>query len=1573
MKTDPSPSHSLLNLQRPASGSALLLALGLVALLTLLTAAFLLVARTEFTSSKFYARGVNTKLLSDTALNLVTAQIGQATRSTDALSGSVVAWASQPGMIRTFDTAGNAVSNYKLYSWDNMAVAAGSFSQAEEVPPSGWDAQKDVWTDLNEPVQTSSNGPIYPILQGSNPVAGISLQTGLTDVYGKSVPGKSYHLSSDSGAAASLADVEGFSVGTAPSQTAANPVNPDVPMPVKWLYVLQDGTTVAAQSSGGGAASVPGASSANKIVGRIAFWTDDETSKVNINTASEGNFWDVPLADGREERTLAVNIPVQGEYQRIPGHPATVSLSSVFGGSNQLFPSVWNPPNQVNLDPTLTADVNTLKQTLFGTLPNAIPPVFYGLTPRMAWGGTQFGTAPYSITAETAASPAYFQYGNTPGSGITGGAQHAPAALVTKANRLYSTIDELLFQPTTGATPTRTPNLNMTAAALDQAKFFITANSRAPEVTLFNTPRISIWPITWPNTGIVSGSTASVPVTNAKPDPLATNPFYTNTAPPMLMPEEKLLAFCGTVGGNPYYFQRQNAYDPQADYLKIPRNQQLMAYLDTMTTHSIPGFGGDFGGKYGNDRPQILTEIFDYIRSGPNLNNSVADGSGNLEVNYNYSPVASRNFYSANYFQTPPGATANNGGTSSYGGADVVPINITHGGVATHGAGRFPTVTEAALVFYAADRKDPQPGTPNSADPSGPNGQWEFISKANPSVDKFSGSQTTSVGMFLLLNIYNPVTGRLSNSPFFVAEITGTPFTINGSSVLFPQSSASNGQTLINMGAISSANNSMLSNDAYMGSIWTMAGYFSGNGGYGKALNRNAYPGISPAPQLYSPASAYPFYGDPQAVSPTSNTFQFVGSVATLKIYPVIPGAVGFPPDTTNGPIQTITLDFSQLSGTYPTPLAPEYANAALAGDGTTSVTSLTLPSTVTVPEADIYRRGYYYFSRTNSAPAGSVDTSGTPPSSPWNGAWDARNLLARNYCLQNPNNSFCPAVPGKTIGYPSLTNNGPFPLITQAYNVVATTGQPMNADTVISLHLNPAPLQKGGVGGDARLIALNSSPPKKWFVPHYAVSTNQGATFPVHGAHSLAIGQNQTGPASDAGGSTSFLLTTTPPNTTRDSEAGSLGYIRYESMFGYLGNNWPAFSQQVDNAGGNATAWVGQNTTAIAGLTPANPVVGDFSNGIGYYTDGAIIPKPDDTTFSLNYDPNPTDRSVSTPYFYNYGVQSTDPYFSPARQLSGPVAFGMLPTGAQSGTPWQTLAFNPNPMVGMTHPGLQSPKDHLLLDLFWMPVVEPYAISEPLSTAGKINLNYEIEPFTYISRKTALYAAMKSDKIFAIPNAAKGVYKNADTNSGGLDYAPSAAGTAGFPYGTPAVNTWSFHFPIDIATTLQQFDTVFGTGTIFKSASQICEIFLQPRANPLYTPPAGVTLPTPDSPGSTSNISGWWASANTSTNMTGANGRQQPYAHLYSLLTTKSNTFQVHMRVQVLTKNSTGNQAVFDESAGDSVVGEYRGSAIVERYVDPNDTTLPDFASTFTTAGQNTLDPYYRFRIVSTKAFTPR
>jgi hypothetical protein len=102
---------------------------------------------------------------------------------------------------------------------------------------------------------------------------------------------------------------------------------------------------------------------------------------------------------------------------------------------------------------------------------------------------------------------------------------------------------------------------------------------------------------------------------------------------------------------------------------------------------------------------------------------------------------------------------------------------------------------------------------------------------------------------------------------------------------------------------------------------------------------------------------------------------------------------------------------------------------------------------------------------------------------------------------------------------------------------------------------------------------------------------------------------------------------------------------------------------------------------------------------------------------------------------------------------------------------------------------------------------------------------------------------------------------------------------------------------------------------------------------------------------------------------LSGDNVRERPYANIYPRLTTKSNTFTVHYRVQTLQKlKNDPNQSQWVEGR-DQILGEYRGSSIVERYIDPSDTTIPDYA---TASNPPSLDSYYKFRVLSTKRFTP-
>ena len=67
-----------------------------------------------------------------------------------------------------------------------------------------------------------------------------------------------------------------------------------LPMPVRWIYVLRDGSLTTPTSGTGSKASFSAATNkptkTNPIIGRVAFWTDDDTSKLNINVAAGSSY-----------------------------------------------------------------------------------------------------------------------------------------------------------------------------------------------------------------------------------------------------------------------------------------------------------------------------------------------------------------------------------------------------------------------------------------------------------------------------------------------------------------------------------------------------------------------------------------------------------------------------------------------------------------------------------------------------------------------------------------------------------------------------------------------------------------------------------------------------------------------------------------------------------------------------------------------------------------------------------------------------------------------------------------------------------------------------------------------------------------------------------------------------------------------------------------------------------------------------------------------------------------------------------------------------------------------------------
>jgi uncharacterized protein (TIGR02600 family) len=291
---------------------------------------------------------------------------------------------------------------------------------------------------------------------------------------------------------------------------------------------------------------------------------------------------------------------------------------------------------------------------------------------------------------------------------------------------------------------------------------------------------------------------------------------------------------------------------------------------------------------------------------------------------------------------------------------------------------------------------------------------------------------------------------------------------------------------------------------------------------------------------------------------------------------------------------------------------------------------------------------------------------------------------------------------------------------------------------------------------------------------------------------------------------------------------------------------------------------------------------------------------------------------------------------------MPSPVMMGSLltraaPIGTVVGQGWETLCFCPNP-AGVNHPGNTAPKDHLLLDLFQMPVVEPYPISEPFSTAGKVNLNYPIAPFGYITRTTALRSALQALRVTAFPKADYALYK-----SGG--------------------GPQSYRKRLDRNETIKGFDAVFNQAStfdnFFKSASQVCERYLYPEGRSWDA--------------SESNIKAYWA-LNT---MTGDNVREKPYADLYPRVTTKSNTFTVHMRVQTLAqipRDTTTDQYAYAkwQEGKDNVLGEYRGATTIERYIDPGDARLTIGSSGAINPDTTSVESLYRFRVVGIKKFSP-
>ena len=1710
----------------------MLIILGCVALLTILVVAFLVTARTEFTTSNFYAKGVSTKLLSENVINLVMAQLREGARSTDVNTSAPQAWASQPGMIRTYDNTGTPSKYFKLYSWDNM-IGTGQFdeTQAAEIPDDDWASMPNVFTDLNEPITTADGIAQYPIIDPS-----------------------------------AQGSVEGFSINSPPGATASNPL----PMPVKWLYVLKNGSvTVGTKTGTGTAVTITGASVTNPVIGRVAFWTDDETSKVNINTASEGTFWDTPIGQGSEELGIpgsttppfgmSDSIPAEFEFQRVPGHPATTSLSAVFGyGTNPVLP--------------VTGLEGSVQWPLTTSSYSEDFAPYYTITPRLTPGGSM------------------------------GGAQQTPTLLTSSSYRLYDSVDELTFDPSripltagnsalypaaNGADPTGRPSFNplesglsaFTPSVIEQRRFFITAHSRAPEETLFGTPRISLWPLQAD--------------TNAR------------TA------KDNLLAFCSTISTEPYYFQRAQWYEyqpdstgsptvnatpssqnPTADFPGPPtstqvspgvgdvaRNENLYAYLQALTGENIPGFGGNFFDKYpganGNpsDRDEILTEMFDLLRSGVNTFNT----SPNIYPHYTASPFDINGYISQNA-----------------GSGSSIPISIPSNN--THGLGRTYSISEVSLVLMTssmdlsgagAGMLDPLTNPVASSSPPlftlaaynppsprrisiGSNLPWaneEDYPPSNHRVFLYYDPNTKTYGTYYMANLPGDPIGTpqkpyvytvppntstpldittakaaipvpifcgwdiskstycsyfeaptqdttnagklfispspgidIYNSQQYASLLTPTslqPFPSTAATIGDPQTTAVQAFLLIKPYSVVVGPPAFIPNlrfriknlDQLTVSFPTIGSGTTQNLGFPAQSNAIA---VCSSPNIYSstgestpdgglwgiclggaqtnqgpgsnPTLSAPWYNNGQSL--TNYTYPFVGLPVPLPsaAYPSpFGGEDGAPKNTLTTPPPPTPVQIHNAGSASPN--GEIYAgtsmviNSSAPGgvnlqidvlDGVNSsnptatpivlqtvyvnIPQMTLPvPTVQMAFNEEWALGLQPIQNSQAGPripAYGGSPIGAPPSNP-------------SYTDQYNSNL--------TFTYNPLDYYWQLPELYNPLNVYTRFDDPSGAllinrgDVVRSFDVNP----NTSVAGDMRLLQANpiQSPTtatgssNDTFIPLGSARTNSTdplsnyTSLPTQGPWtSLFIKQLHSLIMDDGEGRSMFSLVQTSepilvgtgstaanpidsdgsyaPNVNMGQAGGGPGM--YETGGALIpGEHYPAESCP-------------EVTPELNGafMDPISKTIpGDWTLGPGPDGDGPYISKPDEgwevPTIAGTGGQNNT---YYIPYYAtnvgNVAMNLVNTSYSPNRQVPSAVIFGGLPSrvfggltsGSAGGTPWCTLLFCPNPAAndaGAVHPGFgdgstgnpgpndyppyTTPPDHLLLDLFWMPIVEPYAISEPFSTAGKVNMNYEIVPFGgYIHRSTAMHAVMKSTRILAIPTIGNDGDGNTYSSSSGYIPPSATIPTSAYYARWPAVKTsyghptaaygtgfdFSYRYGINLTATIDDEQSAFyqrfkTAKDIFRSATEICNIFLVPEAVPgrtYYSSGAGGLPPLPTD-ASYASMTAWWKSFK----LTGDNGRESPYNQIYPRLTTKSNDFEVHMRVQVLSQ-TPGDRAngTFDTTAGDSIVGEYRGSAIVERYLDPNQTGLPDFATTFPSDPTSTVDNYIHYRIVNTHAFNP-
>lgn len=1694
-------------------GMALIIVIGALALATMLLLAMFSLTESEYKSTQSYVAGLSAKQYADTATAIVQAQIqnGQVARDpagnpiTNPSPAARIIHATQPGMVRVYNANGSFKEAYKLYSSSTMKVNGPNESDifsANSVAPSNWDSQPARYVDLNEPVVRPSLGggaagsdPVsvyYPVIdaRAAYNFSGPQYAAGTTPPPG----GKTTQLEGFvyGNTTANIGAADPVTYATAKTNIAVtNATQTRLPMPVEWIYFLQDGTmgTLNASNTFVSASSSVNPTVENPMVARVAFWTDDESCKININTASEPTFMAPPYYYHERDRRWA-NYPAAAfEYQRYPGHPATVALSTV------LAP-------YMRLD-TVRPDDDGFPVSDKGSIVS-IKEYIYNLAPKIAMGGSLSGTVPFMND----------DFSNANGEVGLGNTQPINNA-VARAERLYASVDEMLFQDSgynagSGRVAARYPLTGGAAGTvlfdhdtLERSRFFLTAHSRAPEFSIYGLPRVCIWPV-------ADGEAAN-------------NPRRTNF--------DTMVALCatlqtgsqtttGTSIAGSYFFRRAQAHHASHDVTGsasgfapsagLARNSALLRYLVTQMTSlqwpetSSLGVNPNYVAKYGEDNVrQLAVQFFDYVRCtnlydgilarGNNPGNSLDngalfDGNGNLKVSmtnvYEERDRMSGNFLTyTNQRCTPPATNINANANSNAardvssdknvfpGHGQVTPAVWSAGGKSYRGFGRMFTISEFGFsVICTADGKHddkygmnlngvksgggtafrsdpvakgignappvsagtnatiypnlknlvasnkavwwsnypplPPAGTPPDrygCDGSQPNGQFHpaFHPGYDPAnwnmtlgLDKPLTENQKRVQFMIMLELFCPSLGWTKFHPEYTIrfdgnyiaqmKINGTPlFDTTGDVTIKSNTNVYETAGSYSLGghvtpasvsgnrggrSVSNTDGVMMQSDT----SWNASG--SNSTGHNNLANY----------ALTSDFITVPRDKDMQIDFPTGPL--------VIQIY-----------DTHNWetaqPVQRISIAIESSPVPVPKLVYNNYLpppNGALAYDGTTegkTPEGALEANPLTVPTNGWSELNYHEKTNTNGQLTYRRSTQGPH----WwvfnNDGALGRQVGRVNPAYEGPGDGKPPFWLVMPAPYPPGAPDTPARQLTRGrLDVTAGVvgGIAANGTAAQLSILAPETIPGGATVfesdvvrtmvpavGDYRMMMARYDVPVSMWKRHPMWNTSEASTR-MRAIHSFTGhgGSGENGVKLGAGGTPSLLVA--------------------DIHFGNPGNL--ADISRTPDLPPNIAGTPAANTWAYA----ANSF-GDFDAGIANAREGSYINKPDEGNFYAQNDTrNGNTRFYRSSYFSEAYRQSDDwrtgLFMTPNRMISSPVMFGSLPTGvwdtggnvsmgALTGSglggqfpcrPWQTLLFRPylrasSPTRGgkAFHPGEVGPVDHFLLDMFFMPVVEPYAISEPLSVAGRINMNYQIVPFTHIRRATGMSAVLKGEMMTAIPDGDPFNSKTFRASPG-----------TGFVFDqfyderTPPIKYW--HRPINTQETLAQFEERFShqiggpTAGLFRSASQICEIHLIPDVSKGTSNNSQEVLPTLKGlTPSTRKIAmqAFWENHK----VTGENVRERPYSNLYSRLTTRSNTFRVHVRAQVLKKARSTAPAVFDPDK-DAVLSEYRGSNLIERYIDPSDTSapLPDYAASASPLSLPPLENFYQFRVIESKRFNP-